>query len=335
MLKRRLGRTGLEVTEISFGALPIQRCTMEEAGPILHAALDAGINFIDTARAYTDSEAKIGQHIAGRRREFYLATKSMARDKEAMARDIDLSLKTMRTDYIDLYQLHNIKTRADFEAVMAPGGALEALREARQAGKIGHIGITGHNVELLAEAIKTGEFSTVQFPFNFIETRALDVLFPLARSLDVGCIVMKPLGGGQVKNVELALRFILEQDIAVAIPGMDRVEQVAQNVQVAKSFRPLTDEERAVLAAEAQVIGPNFCRRCGYCLPCTAGIDIPTVFIFHLQYVSYGLKEAIPMRYAALKAKASDCTGCGVCEKRCPYNLAIRERMRQVAKDLG
>lgn len=335
MKKRRLGRTGLEVTPISFGALPIQRCTMEEAGPILNAVLDMGINFVDTARAYTDSEAKIGRHISSRRKEYYLATKSMARDRENMAKDIETSLTNMQTDYIDLYQVHNIKTRADFDAVMAPGGALEALKEAKAAGKIGHIGVTGHNVELLIEAIKTGEFSTVQVPFNFIETGALKELFPLAKSLDVGRIVMKPLGGGQVRSTDLALRFILEQDISVAIPGMDKLEQVEQNLKAAKEFKPLTEEERAILKAEAEAIGPNFCRRCGYCMPCAAGIDIPQVFIFHLQYTSYGLKDAIPKRYAGLKAKASDCIECGACEKRCPYDLPIRERMKQVAKDLG
>ncbi|MBP1764600.1 MAG: yhdN 5, partial [Firmicutes bacterium] len=158
MKKRVLGKTGLEVTEISFGGLPMQRCTMEEAGPVLKAALDAGINFIDTARAYTDSEEKIGRHLAGRRQEFYLASKSMARDRDKMAKDVDLSLEMMRTNYIDLYQIHNIKKREDLDAVLAPGGALEALKEAKAAGKIGHIGITGHSISLLVEGIRTGEF---------------------------------------------------------------------------------------------------------------------------------------------------------------------------------
>ncbi|MGI6093004.1 MAG: aldo/keto reductase [Veillonellaceae bacterium] len=335
MEKRKLGRTGMEVSVISFGALPIQRCTMDEAGPILHKVLDAGINFIDTARAYTDSEAKIGRHISDRRSEYYLATKSMARDKEGMAKDIDISLCTMQVEYIDLYQVHNIKTRQDLDAVMAPGGALEALKDAKAAGKIRFIGVTGHNIELLIEAVKSNEFDTVQVPFNCIETTADAELFPLAKSMDVGRIVMKPLGGGQIRSVDLALRFILENDISVAIPGMDAIAQIEQNLGVAKNFRPLTDEEREILKNEAELIGPNFCRRCGYCMPCAAGIDIPQTFIFDLQYNYYGLKEAIPMRYAAMKAKASDCIECGVCEKRCPYDLPIRERMKRIAQELG
>jgi len=335
MKKRRLGRTGLEVTPISFGALPLQRCTMEEAGEVLHAALDAGINFVDTARAYTDSEEKIGRHISQRRSEYYLASKSMARDRAGMAKDIDLSLSLLKTNYIDLYQVHNIKTRESLEAVLAPGGALEALKEAQAAGKIGHIGITGHSVEMLIEALKTNEFSTVQVPFNCVEPKALEELFPLANKLDIGKICMKPLGGGQITHIELALRYLLEQDISVAIPGMDEVAHIHQNLAPALDFRPLTAAERIELQREVEELGPNFCRRCGYCMPCAVGIDIPTAFIWHLQYTRYGLKESMAKRYAALPAKASDCIECGICEERCPYDLPIRAKMKKVAADLG
>ncbi len=335
MEKRRLGRTGLMVTPISFGALPMQRCTMPEAGAVLVAALDAGINFIDTARAYTDSEEKIGRYIADRRSEYYLATKSMARTKAAMAQDIDISLARLKTGYIDIYQMHNIKTDQEWDAVMAPDGALAALKEAQAAGKIRHIGITSHNLDMLVRAVKTGEFSTVQVPFNCVEQRAMTELFPLARSLDVGIIVMKPLGGGLLQNTDLALRFVLEQAGVVAIPGMDQVEHIEENLAPTKNFKPLNQEETARLAAEAEVLGSNFCRRCGYCMPCVAGIDIPQMFIFHLQYTRYDLKTAIPERYQGAKVKASACVECGECEARCPYNLPIRERMKQVAKDLG
>ncbi|SMC87380.1 aldo/keto reductase [Sporomusa malonica] len=335
MEKRRLGRTGLMVTPISFGALPVQRCTMEEAGQVLNAALDAGINFLDTARAYTDSEEKIGICIASRRNEYYLATKSMARTKAAMTADVDTSLTTMKTEYIDLYQLHNVKSEAEWELVMAPGGALEALKEAKEAGKIRHIGITGHNMDMLIKAVKTGEFSTVQVPFNCVEQGALRELFPVAKAMDVGIIVMKPLGGGLISEVELALRFVLQHDGLVAIPGMDRVEHLEQNLAPTKDFKPLNAEETATLTAEAEVLGPGFCRRCGYCMPCVAGIDIPATFILHHQYTRYDMKAAIPMRYKGLGVKASACVECGECESRCPYNLPIRERMKQVAKDLG
>ncbi|HWR41846.1 aldo/keto reductase [Sporomusa sp.] len=335
MEKRRLGRTGFMVTPISFGALPVQRCTMEEAGEVLNAALDAGINFFDTARAYTDSEEKIGRHMSGRRSEYYLATKSMARNKAAMAHDVDLSLAAMKTDYIDLYQFHNVKAEQEWNEIMSPGGALEALKEAKAAGKIRNIGITGHNLDLLVRAVKTGEFSTVQVPFNCVEQGAAKELFPLAKSLDVGVIVMKPLGGGLIDHVDLALRFVLQHDDVVAIPGMDRVEHIEQNLAPTKDFTPLNAEETAKLTAEAEALGSNFCRRCGYCTPCVVGIEIPAMFILHLQYTRYDMKTAIPERYKGLKVKASECVECGECEARCPYNLPIRERMKKVAQDLG
>ena len=335
MEKRRLGRTGMEVTCIGFGALPMQRCTMAEAGEVLHAALDQGINFVDTARAYTDSEEKIGRHISSRRSEYYLASKSLKRTKEGMAQDIDTSLKLMKTEYIDLYQIHNVKKREEYEQAMGPGGALEALKEAQQAGKIRFIGITGHDYDMLVEGIKTDEFSTVQAPFNAVEPKPLDRLFPLAKQMDIGRIVMKPLGGGQIENKVLALRYILAQDITVAIPGMDLPDHVRENLSAAEPFIPLSAAEQAILDAEVAQLGKNFCRRCGYCLPCTQGIDIPATFITHLQYARYGMTVAGAAKYAALPAKASACIQCGICETRCPYDLPIRERLKQIAQEMG
>lgn len=328
--KRILGRTKLEVSAISLGALPLQRCTFPEAQEVLTTALAQGINFIDTARAYTDSEQKIGQFLSSRRNEFFLATKSMARSYQAMCQDIDTSLAELQTNYIDLYQIHNAKLATDLQQVLAPEGALKALKEAKLAGKIGHIGITGHSVEILKQAVQTGEFDTVQVPYNFIEQTAAQELFPLARAQNMGIIIMKPLGGGQISQVELSLRFILQQPDVVLIPGMDTAAQVQQNLQVLQPYQSLTASELAKLQAEADIVGKTFCRRCGYCLPCVKGIDIPQIFIFKIQYERYGLKAAIPQRYNNLAVKASACIGCGVCEKRCPYDIPIRQRLQEM-----
>jgi hypothetical protein len=252
-----------------------------------------------------------------------------------MAKEIDTSLKLLRTDRIDLYQIHNIKKREDLETVLKPSGALEALKEAKQAGKIMHIGITGHNYDLLLEGIQTNEFSTVQAPFNAVELKALERLFPLAREMDIGRIVMKPLGGGQIESKVAALRFILGNDITVAIPGMDEVDHIRENLLSAEPFVPLSNSEKAALNQEVAELGKNFCRRCGYCMPCVQGIEIPLLFIFHLQYERYGMQQVIPHKYAALPAKASDCIECGICETRCPYDIPIRERMKKIARDLG
>ena len=335
MDKRRLGRTEMVVSAVSFGALPIQRCTMEEAGPVLKAVLAAGINFIDTARAYTDSEEKIGQHISHERDKYYLASKSAVRTAEGMAKEVETSLSNMKTDYIDLYQVHNIKKRHEIDTVLAPGGALEALLEKKAQGKIRFIGVTGHSVELLIEAVKSNKFDTVQVPFNIVEQEAARELFPLARERDMGIIIMKPLGGGQLGQMEQALRFVLQEPDVVAIPGMDMVEHIQQNIVAGDPVRALTNEERASLEQEAKEVGKSFCRRCGYCLPCAVGIDIPQIFIFRLQYNRYGLKSTTPTRYAGLKVKASACIECGICETRCPYDLPIRSWLHDMAEKMG
>jgi predicted aldo/keto reductase-like oxidoreductase len=307
---------------------------MEEAGPVLHKALDMGINFFDTARVYSDSEAKIGRHIADRRGEYYLATKSLSRTKAEMARDIDMSLDTMRTDHIDLYQIHNIRRKEELTTALGEGGAYEALKEAQAAGKIKFIGVTGHSVNMLVEAVRTNLFDTVQVPFNVVEQEALQELFPLAKELDVGTIIMKPLGGGLLPRTDLALRFIVEHGISVIIPGMDRTEQVVENFASLTSWQPLTAQEREWLLRDVQEIGQTFCRRCGYCLPCSVGIDIPSVFILHLQYTRYKVQAAYN-RYHNLSARAEACTACGACEQKCPYNLPIREKLHKVAGEMG
>lgn len=334
--KRAFGATGMELSAISFGGLPMQRCSMAEAEQVLNAALDAGINFIDTARAYTDSEAKIGQ-VAKRRSEFYLASKSNTRSAEGMYNDVLTSLELMKTDCIDLYQIHNVKKMEELDLVLATDGALNGLKKAKDEGKIKHIGITGHSLEVLIKAVQTDEFESVQVPYNFIEQKAAEELFPMARARHMGIIIMKPLGGGQLNEIKLSLRFILQQPDVILIPGMDEVGHVNDNLSVLNPYQQLNEQELATLKAEADVVGENFCRRCAYCLPCPKGIDIPQIFIFQLQYKRYNLIEAIPQRYAAMPVKASACIDCGACEKKCPYNIPIRQRlleMRQLMNDL-
>lgn len=332
--KRAFGATGMELSAISFGGLPMQRCSIKEAVEVLNAALDEGINFIDTARAYTDSEEKIGM-VAERRSEFYLASKSMARSADAIYEDVLTSLKLMNTDYIDLYQIHNVKRMEELDVVLGEHGALNGLKKAKEEGKIKHIGITGHSLEVLIKAVKTDEFESVQVPYNFIEQKAAEKLFPLARERKMGIIIMKPLGGGQLNEIKLSLRFILQQPDVILIPGMDEVRHVHENLSVLKPYQALNAEEIAKLKAEADIVGENFCRRCAYCMPCPKGIDIPQIFIFQLQYKRYNLVEAIPQRYAAMPVKASACIDCGACEKKCPYNIPIRKRLMEMRELMG
>lgn len=332
---RLLGNTGLKVSLMGFGGIPIQRVSSAEAVQIINIGLEQGINFIDTARAYTDSECKIGLALKNKRDNVVLATKSLARSKEKMQADIDISLRNLDTDYIDLYQCHNIRSQEEFNAVMAPGGAMEALEEAKKAGKVRYIGVTGHIIATLQEIIETGLFATLQVPYNFIERSPEELLLPTARKLGMGIIVMKPLAGGAYSRPDLALRFLLHKDISTIIPGVDSCEQVIQNTELAKSRHPLMESEVEYLTKEAQKVGNRFCRRCEYCKPCPQGIDIPACFLIEGYFTRYNLTDWAKVRYESLSVKADACEECGLCETRCPYNLPIREMLKTVHHNLG
>lgn len=331
---RILGKTGLEISRLGFGGIPIQKIDAEGTKKLIVELIEAGVNFIDTARGYTVSEEYLGFALEGVRDKFVLATKSMARTKEAMQNDIDASRRNLRTDHIDLYQIHNPSAK-DFEQVMAPGGALEALLEAKAAGKIGHIGITLHSVELFERAVELPWVETIMFPYNIVETQGEKLIDRCAEN-NIGFICMKPLAGGAIEDPVTALRFIVGNPaVSVVIPGMADVMEIAQNVAATSDTSPLTAAEQEKIASIKTELGTNFCRRCNYCAPCTAGINISAVFLFEGYYSRYDLKDWAKDRYSSLPKTASDCIECGVCEERCPYDLPIREMLKKAAAVMG
>ncbi len=331
---RILGKTGLKISRLGFGGIPIQRIDAEGTKTLMHQLKDAGVNYIDTARGYTVSEEYLGYALEGIREDFVLATKSMSRTREAMAKDIETSLKNLRTDHIDLYQIHN-PTTAQLEQVVAPAGALEALLEAKAAGKVGHLGVTAHSLDTFKMALEMDWVETIMFPYNIVESQGQELIHQCAEK-NIAFICMKPLAGGAIEDATLALRYICaNDDVTVVIPGMAEPEELDQNLAAVSNTAPLTQEEQAKFQQVRDQLGTQFCRRCNYCQPCTVGISISNVFLFEGYLQRYGLADWAKGRYAALDKKASDCVGCGACEDRCPYHLPIREMLKQAVKDFG
>lgn len=327
-----LGKTGLKISRLGLGGIPIQKTDASATRKLIEYMLLHGINFIDTARGYTVSEIFLGEALEDCRDKFVLATKSMAVTKENMASDIKTSLKNLRTDYIDLYQIHN-PSEAALETILAPGGALEALLEAKADGKIGHIGITLHTTPLFEKAVEFDWVETIMFPYNLVETQG-EALIRKCTEKNIGFITMKPLAGGAIEDATLALRFIsANPNVSVVIPGMYDVAEIKQNLSAVLDTAPLSVEEWDKIERIRKELGQNFCRRCNYCQPCTAGINISGILIAKGYYDRYGLQQWAKERYLSYPVPASACIDCGICETRCPYNLPIREMLQDaVAK---
>ena len=329
-----LGKTGLTISRMGFGGIPIQKVDVPAVRTLMQALAEHGVNYIDTARGYTVSERYLGEALEGMRDRFVLATKSMARTKEAMEKDIETSLANLRTDHIDLYQVHNPSLK-DLETVTAAGGALEALLEAKAAGKISHIGVTAHMAKVFERALDMDWVETIMFPYNIVETQG-EALMRRCTEQNVGFIVMKPLAGGALEDATLALRFIRQNpDVSVVIPGMYSVDEVHQNLAAMEDASPLTEQELEKIDAIRKELGTQFCRRCNYCQPCTAGIGISGIFVLEGYLKRYGLGDWAKARYAGMEKKAGDCVGCGVCETRCPYQLPIREMLARCKAEFG
>ena len=330
-----LGKTGLRVSRMGFGGIPIQKVNASVTHALMERLAQRGVNYIDTARGYTVSEQFLGEALEGGLREkFVIATKSMTRTKEAMARDIDISLKNLRTDYIDLYQIHN-PSLAELEQVLAPGGALEALMEAKAAGKIRHLGLTAHMAAVFERALELDWVETVMFPYNIVETQG-EELMAKCREKNVGFICMKPMAGGALEDARLALRFIRQnENVSVVIPGMYDIREIDENLSAMEDISALTSDELAKIETIRKELGTQFCRRCNYCQPCTAGISISGIFVLEGYLQRYGLGDWAQKRYDALNKKAGDCVGCGACEKRCPYQLPIRQMLARCKQEFG
>lgn len=329
MEKMILGRTGLEISRSGFGALPIQRVSFEEAARLLNRALDAGINYIDTARAYSDSEAKIGAGVGNRRSEFFIATKTHAKTGEALKKDLETSLRELKTDVIDVYQFHN----PGF--VPVPGGEdglYDAAVQARREGKIRFIGITQHSIERAFQAVNSGLYDTMEYPFNHLSTERDRELVRLCSEKNVGFVAMKALSGGLVTDARLPFVFLRAYANVVPIWGFQKMEELNQIIDMEQNPPVRTDEIDRLIERDRRELSGAFCRSCGYCLPCPADIKIPQA-----NRMMQLLGRAVWQNYVTAEwqremEKIETCVHCGACAKRCPYGLKPYESMREQLK---
>jgi len=331
MEKTRLGKTGMMVTRLGFGGIPIQRPTDADAVKVIKKCLDLGINFLDTANGYSNSEERIGKAIKGRRHDVYIATKTPPGATEIIEKNLDLSLKRLDTDYIDLYQFHNVTDIAVLKKILDPeNGLYKIFEKAKKAGKIRHIGITSHKMDAAKAEIKTGRFETMMFPFNFMTSEPAKELLPLCREQDMGFIAMKPLAGGMLNDATLCFKYLLQFPDVVAIPGVEKAHEIEEIAAIYEGPRKITAAERKKMKQMQEELGSRFCRRCDYCQPCTQGIPISMVMTFptFINRLPPGWEFKGGFIIEGIE-KAASCTECGECEARCPFQLPIREMIKE------
>lgn len=319
-----LGRTGLTVSRTGFGCLPIQRVTHEEAQAMLRRAVEGGINFFDTARAYSNSEEKMGPVLSKVRDQVVIATKAMARTGEDMWHNLRESLANLQTDYIDIYQFHNPSF------VPVPGGEdglYDAALEAKRQGLIRHIGITQHNPKLAEEAVRSGLYDTLQFPFNHLASEEDLALVRLCEAENVGFICMKALSGGLITDASMPFAYISEYPVAVPIWGFQRMHELEQVLSMSENPPAMDEAMRARIEADRSALVGAFCRSCMYCEPCPVGIPISNANRMTQLITRSPSAQWMTPKWQEGMARVRDCTRCGVCAKRCPYGLKPYETL--------
>jgi predicted aldo/keto reductase-like oxidoreductase len=328
-----LGRTGITVPQNGFGALPIQRVPMEEAVRILRKAYDGGMRFFDTARAYTDSEEKVGAAFGDgyvKRDEIVIATKTAAKTPEEFWQQLDISLNNLKTDYIDIYQFHLMGQ------CWKPGdgtGMYECMLRAKEEGKIRHIGGTAHKIGIAKELIESGLYETVQYPFSYLATDQEADLIKMCNENNVGFIGMKGLAGGLITNSRAAMAYISQFDGAVPIWGIQREKELDEWLSYMDETPVLDDELKTFIESERKELMGDFCRGCGYCMPCTVGIQINQCNRMSLMLRRAPSESWLSDHWQAEMNKIEQCIGCGACLSKCPYELEIPTLLRKNLED--
>lgn len=325
-----LGRTGIIVNKNGFGALPIQRISQEAAAGLLKKAYDAGVRFFDTARFYTDSEEKMGYAFEGLREKIYIATKTTAKNAEEFWKDLEISLTNLKTDYVDLYQFHN----PSFCPKPGDGSGLyEAMLEAKRQGKVRFIGITNHRIAVAEEAVESGLYDTLQYPFNYLSTEREIALAGRCRELEVGFIAMKGMSGGLINNSAAAYAYLAQYENVLPIWGVQKESELDEFLSYIENPPVLSEELQAVIAKDQKELAGEFCRGCGYCMPCPAGIEINNCARMSLLMRRSPTEGYLTEEGQAKMKKIEDCIECGQCKAKCPYGLDTPRLLKEHYKD--
>lgn len=325
-----LGKTGLVVTKPAMGCLPVQRCDKTTAVKLLRAAYEGGINYFDTANAYTDSEEKIGLALSDVRDKIVISTKSAAKDKAGVIAHIENSLRMMKTDYIDLFQLHQVPAVPDKDD---PNGPYAGALEAKARGLIGHIGITSHRIDVAEACIADGSFETIQFPFSYISSERDLSLAEKCRDAGLGFIAMKGLAGGMLTNARACAAFMNMYDNVVPIWGIQSMEELEQWLRLAEEEPQMDAELDAFIKKERQELSGSFCRSCGYCMPCPMGIEIRNCARMDMLLRRSPWQQYMTEQWRQKMEKINDCIGCRSCSSKCPYELDTPNILKYMLKD--
>lgn len=323
-----LGKTGLTVTKPAFGALPIQRRDKDEAVRILRRAYEGGIRYFDTANSYTDSEEKLGLALADVREDIVISTKSMGRDYDTVSAHIQSSLERLKTDYIDLFQFHMVSQWDEVD-----NGAFQAAEEAKARGWVRHIGVTSHSIRFAQEAVASGRFETLQFPFSYLSSPEEADLVRSCLAADMGFIAMKALAGGLLSNARAVHAFMREQSGVVPIYGVQTMEELEQWLSLAEEDPALDDALQAIIDADRTQLGGQFCRSCGYCMPCPQGIEIRNCARMDMLIRRSPWRPYFTPAWQEKMNKIETCLNCGKCKSRCPYHLDTPKVLRYMLKD--
>jgi predicted aldo/keto reductase-like oxidoreductase len=328
MEKVRLGRTNLFVTKLGWGGIPIQRVREDEGVSVIRAVVDLGVDLLDTARGYTNSEHRIGLALQKTSRQVILSSKSAVRTDKIYG-DVQTSLKQMEVKKIPIYHLHAVSHFQDYEKVMGAGGAYEGLKRARDEGLIDYIGITSHNLSVLERALEEGYFDVIMACYSFLEPEAAQKVFPLAKAKGVGVITMKPFSGGVIEEAGPALRFVLSTPDIVPIPGSETLEKAKENWEIFTKSYSLTTKDKEYIEILRKEMNQQFCRRCDYCQPCSEKISIQHILGLQTVVKRFGPVVQELDWFQSLVEKARNCSECGDCLQRCPYQLPIPDLIKK------